>query len=323
MTLHHLGADVYGCSPEPTVRPNIYLETDLNELIKSYIGDLRNFDYMNNLVSEINPEIVIHISPTNGYYNEIEPKELYSTNLLGTLNMLEVCKQNENVKVFMNLVPGYSPNLNLPDTNGKNAGELELIRGSFLSTEFLTSGYRNAYFNEKDDKIRKYIFNVSTCQTVGGGDWSKLNIMREFFYVAGIYSKTIVINDGYQVKLLHILDVISGILQIIKNYLEKDGGVNDYNLIPDDNYLVRESEIAQTFSSLWGEGAKFLLAKHSVSLNESKIRIPVNNYPVYPVWKPQLTVHEAIDLCIQWEKARNRGANMQKFTLKQIQFFLG
>jgi CDP-glucose 4,6-dehydratase len=322
--LQHLGADVYGCSPEPNNKTGIFYETDLHDLITSHTGDLRNFDYLNNLISRIDPEIIIHISPTSGYYQHVEPKEVYSTNLLGTLNLLEVCKQNPGVKLVINLVPDFSSAPGFTDGSSKNPGEIELIRGSFQSTEFLTSGYRNAYFKkEYGHEHNKNIFNLKTCQVIGGGDWSKQNPLKNLQQTINKKSRYFEVNDSYEIHVVHVLDVIYGLMKLIQENLNNPSAfTSDCSLMPGDDFKVRESTLAGIFGRYWSKDICFELSYQSNTQYESPIRVLQLSYPPYADWKPVINLERAVQMTIEWDKARDRGANMQIFTLNQIRDFL-
>jgi len=65
------------------------------------IGDLRNYDFVNRVVLEYEPDTVIHVAASaivnQGLQN---PSEMYSSNLIGTLNLLEACKKLNNKNLY-------------------------------------------------------------------------------------------------------------------------------------------------------------------------------------------------------------------------------
>jgi hypothetical protein len=46
------------------------------------------------------------------------------------------------------------------------------------------------------------------------------------------------------------------------------------------------------------------------------------NFSEFVNWKPVISVEDSINLCVEWENAWNRGADMQRFTLNQISDYL-
>ena len=324
MMLHHLDAQVTGCSIKPPVYPNLYQEADIDEIITSYIGDVRDFDFLNAIVQKHQPEIVLHMSAVSGFCDSIEPKELYGLNLLGVLNALEVCKQSESVRVFINMVPDHSRSTFFRNCDKKNQGELDLIMGSFRSTEFLTTGYRNAYFspNELNPLHPKTVVNVKTLTPLGGGDWSKNNLFQDYFRTVIKTRKNIVAHPGISHNMVHVLDVLYGNLMLARKlFFDPLHNINDYKLMPENDFFRDETWITQTFCEIWGEGAAFTVQHNEKLLTRSVYNNDYNtsSYDILPEWHPQWNAEKAIQMTIEWEKARERGANMQRYSMQQIE----
>jgi len=327
LMLHSLDAQVTGCSIKPPVNPNLYHEADIDELITSYLGDVRDFDFLNAIVLKHQPEIVIHLSAVSGFCDSIEPKELYGLNLLGVLNALEVCKQSDCVRVFINLVPDHSRSSFFRNCDKKNQGELDLIMGSFRSTEFLTTGYRNAYFDDLNFSLLhpKVVVNIKSLPPLGGGDWSKNNIFQDYFRVVTKSKKNILSHPGISHIMVHVLDVLYGNLMMARSlYLDSTHNITDYKIHPGIDFYRDETWVTQTFCDIWGEGAAFTV-QHNEKLLMKTLQYSEHNgssYDDIPDWHPRWNAEMSLRKTIEWEKARERGANMQRFSLGQIEGFL-
>src|SRR2546428_766194 len=59
--LHKLGADVTGFSLNPPTKPSLFELSRIDRKIKSILGDVRNLAYLERVLNEFNPEIVIHM----------------------------------------------------------------------------------------------------------------------------------------------------------------------------------------------------------------------------------------------------------------------
>jgi CDP-glucose 4,6-dehydratase len=326
MLLHGLDAQVTGCSIKPPVFPNLHHEADIDELITSYIGDIRDFDFLNDIVQKHQPEIVLHLSAVAGYCDSIEPKELYGLNLLGVLNALEVCKQSESVRVFINMVPDHSHSNFFRNCDKKNQGELDLIMGSFRSTEFLTTGYRNAYFEDHHPGLfpPRALVNIKSYPPLGGGDWSQNNIFQNYFRVVLKSRKSILSHPGILHVVVHVLDVLCGNLMMAsKLFLDPTYPINDYILKPEKDFYRDEAWVTQTFCEIWGEGAAFTVQQNDKLLKANEINnAHESSFDSVPDWHPQWDAEMALRKTIEWEKARGRGANMQRFSLQQIEEYL-
>lgn len=327
LLLHSYGAKLSGFSIKPPVYPNFYEETDLHELIHSYIGDVRDFERFNTINQLQQPEIVIHLSSVCGYIDSVEPKELYTINLLGSLNALEVCRQSAHTRVFVNLVPDYSGTMMLKSCGKNNQGELDLVTGSFRSTEFLTTGYRNAYFHANNSPVfPKSVANIKTFPPVGGGDWSKNNLIQEYVQAMLSNKNQLTVRPDNVRFMLHVLDMLTGVLVATRKFYEDASTsdvVCDCKIEAGDTYFMDEKWVAQTFSKHWDENEIVIKTDQKQPTGQlpysgdSSGYIPVSN------WTPKWDAETALKKTIEWHQARERGANMQRFSLGQVEEFLG
>ena len=102
--LYKAGAEVYGYSLKPPTDPSLYELVKADCFVKSYIGDIRDFDNLKNCFDEINPQIVFHLAAQpivrEGYAN---PRYTYETNVMGTVNLLECVRLSNTVKSVINV----------------------------------------------------------------------------------------------------------------------------------------------------------------------------------------------------------------------------
>ena len=92
-----LGADVYGLSLSPLNGKSLFKEiTNEKTLSKDFFVDIRDIEKLKKIIKEINPDIVFHLAAQplvrESYKN---PLETWSTNLLGSLNLLESLTINQ------------------------------------------------------------------------------------------------------------------------------------------------------------------------------------------------------------------------------------
>src|SRR5205814_239270 len=97
--LHRLGANVTGLALDPPTDPNLFEQTALADLIRHEIVDIRDSALTAQRIAEANPEIVFHLAaqPLVRYSYE-HPVETYATNVMGTVHVLEACRNTDSVK---------------------------------------------------------------------------------------------------------------------------------------------------------------------------------------------------------------------------------
>ena len=94
-----MGTIVKGYSLSPEHKTSLFEEAKISYLIESEIGDIRDFENLENSINKFEPEIVFHFAAQTivreSYKN---PVDNYSTNLMGTVNLLESWRRSSSVK---------------------------------------------------------------------------------------------------------------------------------------------------------------------------------------------------------------------------------
>jgi len=98
--LNMMGAKVIGYSLDPySDRGNFTASHLNNRLLADIRGDIRDFQKLNGVIKQYQPEIIFHLAAQalvkTAYDN---PKETYETNLIGSINILESVRQNDFIK---------------------------------------------------------------------------------------------------------------------------------------------------------------------------------------------------------------------------------
>ena len=88
-----MGANVVGISKDVPTTPSMFIELSLGKKIKHYEADIRNMDKMREIINFEQPDIIFHLAAqaivSTSFYN---PSEAFSTNAIGTMNILEVLR---------------------------------------------------------------------------------------------------------------------------------------------------------------------------------------------------------------------------------------
>lgn len=97
--LQSLGAEVTGFALDPSTTPSLFELARVAEGLNDQRGDLRDLGALLELIAETQPEIVLHLAAQplvrEGYR---DPLGTYSSNVMGTLNLLEAIRQVGGVR---------------------------------------------------------------------------------------------------------------------------------------------------------------------------------------------------------------------------------
>ena len=92
--LNALGANVTGFALDPPTQPNLFEQAHVADVIHSIRGDIRDFSHIKNALSDCAPDVVIHMAAQSVVRRGYEdPIENYSSNVLGTVHVLEAVRQ--------------------------------------------------------------------------------------------------------------------------------------------------------------------------------------------------------------------------------------
>ena len=92
------GAEVHGFALEPPTAPALFDQLGLAERIKSHvIGDVRNRNSLAETVKAVLPDFIFHLAAQPLVrLSYREPVETFDTNVMGTVHLLDACRQLKN-----------------------------------------------------------------------------------------------------------------------------------------------------------------------------------------------------------------------------------
>ncbi len=322
--LHLLGADVYGYALEPNTNPSLYKAADIDELVTSHIGDIRDLDHITRVIKEVKPEIVIHMAAQplvrESYIN---PVETYAINVMGTVNLLEACRLTGSAKAIVNVTTdkcydnkewhwGYRENEPMggydPYSNSKGCSEL------------VTASYRSSFFNPVNyEKHGTALASARAGNVIGGGDWANDRLIPDFIRA---------INNGEQVKIRspfairpwqHVLEPLSGYLTLAERlYIDGPAFAAGWNFGPEDSDARNVEWIIKKICELWGNSAAYSIDKDRQPHEATYLKLDCSKAKAQLGWYPQWNVETTLQSIVDWNKQFLNGANMRHVTEQQI-----
>ena len=104
VVLVNAGATVIGYSTCGKDEVRLFNLCDVKDQIIHIKGDVRDLEHLKSVFIEHQPEIVIHMAAQPIVRDSyLDPVGTYSTNVMGTVNVLEALRQTPSVKSFLNV----------------------------------------------------------------------------------------------------------------------------------------------------------------------------------------------------------------------------
>ena len=137
-----------------------------NPNFNSTFGMLEDFEKLDSITNEFQPDIIIHLAAQAGVRYSLEnPRSYIESNIVGTFNVLEVARKN-NVKHFLMASTSsvYGANTNMPFSESENTdAPLTIYSASKKSNEVMAHSYAHLW------KIPTTIFRFFTVY----GPWGR------------------------------------------------------------------------------------------------------------------------------------------------------
>jgi CDP-glucose 4,6-dehydratase len=322
--LQEMGADVTGFALQPPTNPSLFEVANVAHSMTSIIGDIRDAEKLGRAMRTAAPEIVIHMAAQPLVrYSYMNPVETYSTNVMGTVNVLEAVRQNSSVRAVVNVtsdkcydnkewVWGYREDEPMggfdPYSNSKGCAEL------------VASAYRNSFFNPaKYSEHKVALASVRAGNVIGGGDWAADRLIPDILRAISD-NKPVVIRSPNAIRpWQHVLEPLSGYLLLAQLLYER--GVEfaeGWNFGPNDEDAKPVQWIVERLTEQWENGARWQLdggdhphEAHYLKLDCSKARMRLE-------WQPRWNLAHTLEMIVAWQRAWLAKKDMRSFTLKQI-----
>ena len=324
-----MGAKVYGISNEIYKSPSLFEAAKIESQVKSYLADIRDLEKMKELIAGIEPDFVFHLAaqPIVKLAFE-EPIDTFTTNILGTANILEALKKLNKAciavmitsdKCYDNVewVWGYKETDHL--------GGKDPYSASKGAAELMIKTYFHSYF-KKDGKIK--IASVRAGNVIGGGDWAANRIVPDCFRAWAKDEKVVIRSPDATRPWQHVLEPLSGYLrtgQLLLHPEKKPINGEAYNFGPptDQNYTVLD--LLKKLASQWDVTNNDILQIEPSNFPESgllKLNIDKALYDMQ--WVPTLNFNETAVFTSNWYKEyyQEKKQDMLEFTLKQISDYI-
>ena len=301
--LTELGAQVAGVSLSPKTKHNHW---DLiNLTIDDRRCDIRDCNGMKLIITDIQPEIVFHLAAqplVRRSYND--PLETWSTNVMGTVNVLEACRLTPSVKAIV-VVTSDKCYENFELSRGyredDSLGGYDPYSASKAGSELVSASYQRGSFNAEAGAL---LATARAGNVVGGGDWSDDRLIPDLVQ-AVCENKSLEIRSPNATRpWQHVLESLSGYLLLGQKLLmgcrEVVGPWNFGPQITDNLTVVA---VLKKLKKAWSD-----IKWHEITspqpyearllyLDSNKAHSKLN---WQPVWNIDHTIKQTVDWYKQW-----------------------
>ena len=341
------GAEVTGYSLNPPTSPSLFAIAGLDKQpgLRQITGDVRNLEELRKTFEQVQPSIVLHLAAQPIVRESYrDPVNTYSTNVMGTVNVLECVRNFSSVKSFLNVTTdkvyknyeweyGYRESDVLdgfdPYSNSKSCSEL------------ITHSYRDSFFRIAEKEGAQYTVGISTARAgnvIGGGDFACDRIIPDCIRTLSMARKNgenealISIRNPYSTRPYeHVLEPLFVYLMIAKYQYTDKGYAGYYNVGPDDCDCVNTGDLAELFCHMWNEENAEIktgwetkaetIAPHEADF----LKLDCSRLKSRFSWSPRWHIEEAVRQTVRFTKIWLNGADAEQIRNemnRQIEIFI-
>ena len=304
-----LGAEVHGFALEPEGPPSLFEQLGLAERIHHRIGDLREPGAVRQSILAVQPDFVFHLGAQALVRVSFdEPVTTYTTNVLGTIHVLEGLRQLGKLcpavfitsdKCFENREWFYGYREEDP------LGGYDPYSSSKAAAEIAIASWRRSFFQGHPVRIA----SARAGNAIGGGDWAKDRILPDCIRALAQSKPIRVRNKAATRPWQHVLEPLSGYLWLaavlsqpsLRPY-DSDLFASAFNFGPglDSNHTVSEmvTEVLKHWPGQW-EDHSDPNAVHEAKL----LNLAIEKAHHLLGWKPVWSFEKAIEATVEWYRA--------------------
>ncbi|MCR5592019.1 MAG: CDP-glucose 4,6-dehydratase [Lachnospiraceae bacterium] len=328
-----LGADAIGYALRPDEKPNLHELCGFDGKVTGYpgkltnvYGDIRDLELLRETFDKARPEIVIHMAAQPLVRRSYEdPVGTYSTNVMGTVNVLECCRTQESIKSVINVTTdkvyrnqeraeGYREDEELcgydPYSNSKSCSEL------------VTDSYRNSFLRDKNIAVT----TMRAGNVIGGGDFAKDRIIPDCVRAAMAGEDIIVRNPRSTRPYQHVLEPVICYLWTAARQYTDPSIAGCYNVGPDDEDAVTTAQIATKFCDLWNARSNSTTAWKDVSdggpHEANYLKLDCTKIKEELAWHPVWNIDRAMSELVRWYKTYSEGGDHCEVMHDQIMTYI-
>ncbi|WP_409280830.1 CDP-glucose 4,6-dehydratase [Pseudomonas defluvii] len=324
--LQSMGAQVTGFALDPATEPSLFALARVAEGIDDRRGDVRDLGVLLELLAEVQPEIVLHLAAQPLVRESYrDPLGTYSSNVMGTLNLLEAIRQVGGVHacVLVTTDKVYANREWLwPYREDEALGGHDPYSSSKACCEILAQSYGASFFNPQ--QYAEHGLALATARAgnvLGGGDFSAERLIPD---VLKAWSADEPVTLRYPKAVRpwqHALEPLAGYLQLAAALYEQGPAfAGAWNFGPGEADMCSVGEVIASLASQWPQ-APGLRVEPSDMHEAGLLRLDSSRARQLLGWQPRWSLQECLEQTVGWHMAWQAGKDMRAVTLHQLNLY--
>ena len=304
--LRTFGAKVVGISIDVPTKHSHFKAIKLQDKIKHIKMDIRNLKILKKTFKKYKPDYVFHLAAQPLVKKSyLDPVNTWSTNTIGTLNVLESLREI-NKRCIAILITSDKSYKNLEIKRGYKEDDIlggkDPYSASKASAELAIQSQIASYFPLRKTKVLIGIARAGN--VIGGGDWSEDRLIPDCVKSWSKNKKVLLRNPNSTRPWQHVLEANGGYLKLALS-LKKNNKLHgeSFNFGPNYTKNYKVLVVVKLMKEYWSKVSWKVIKKNKSNFYESNLlKLNINKAKNKLKWQGVLTFRETITMTVKWYK---------------------
>jgi len=326
--LKQLGARVAGYALAPPTKPALFDEAHVADGITSIDGDIRDFRALRQALEAHRPEIVFHLAAQSVVRaSYLDPIETYSTNVMGTVHLLDAMRHLEGPWALVNVTTDKVTRNNEWVWAYREIDALgghDPYSNSKACSELVTESFRDAFMSGGDGPANasRWVATARGGNVIGGGDWTADQLVPDVIR-AFVEGRPAMLRNPDSVRPWQfVLDCLLGYLTLAERLFKEGGDLcGGWNFGPEAAGAKTVREIVDGIALRWQQPAGWIRVDGQHPHEAQTLRVDASKARHRLDWRPRLDTDESLDWIVQWYRRYYDGISARTLCSEQIERF--
>lgn len=322
MLLRELGAEVFGFSGGIPTSPSLFEMARLGrETSSSTVGDVRDLDTVARAMAQARPHVVVHMAAQplvrRSYH---DPIDTYTTNVLGTANVLEAVRHVDGAEVVLVVTSDKvyeRSNSRTPHVETDRLGGRDPYSSSKACAELVTRSFRDSFL----DPSAPVVVTARAGNVIGGGDWAEDRLVPDIVRAITSSSAFELRNPDAVRPWQHVLDCLSGYLALVASVAERPDLPSAWNIGPDLGATRTVRWLLDSFLECSGHTVDVHTPSEDGAQEAGYLAIDSTQARDLLAWSPRWGIAEAVRTTADWYRRVWDGEDARAVSQRQIELF--
>ena len=321
--LNEMGSVIKGYALPPDTTPSLFDLVNLNNLLESKIGDIRDQKNIESSMVEFDPEILIHLAAQPLVrLSYSQPVDTYMTNVMGTVNVLEAARKCKSLKAIVSVTTdkcyenkewfwGYREN--------EAMGGHDPYSSSKGCAELVTSAYRSSFFNQKETAS---LASARAGNVIGGGDWAMDRLIPDTIKAFNNSEEVKIRNPLATRPWQHVLEPLSGYLMLAEDlFIYGKEYASSWNFGPNDDDCKNVQWILDKMVEIWDGEVSWKLDTNPHPHEARFLKLDCSKAKSLLRWEPKWSIETVLRQIHDWNIVFTSKGDLHRRCVDEIKLY--